>query len=101
MQLVWTEEALEQLLEIQAFIARDSRKRAAEFVDQLIEYAEKSLPDNPHLGRVAPEIAHPEIRELLFRKYRIVYRLNGKRLEILTVFEGHRLLPMAEIAFRS
>lgn len=46
------------------------------------------------LGRVVPELANPEIRELLFRKYRIVYRLKGKRLEILTVFAGHRLLQI-------
>jgi len=97
MQLVWTEEALKQLLEIEDFIAKDSRKRAAEFIDQLVNYAEKALPDNPRLGRVVPEVAHPEIRELLFRKYRIVYRLKGKHLEILTVFEGHRLLPTDEI----
>lgn len=97
MQLVWTEEALRQLLEIEAFIARDSRMRAADFVDLLVNYAEKALPDNPRLGRVVPEVAHPEIRELLYKKYRIVYRLTGKRLEILTVFEGHRLLPIDEI----
>lgn len=101
MQLVWTREALEQLLEIEAFIARDSPDRAAKFIEQMVDYAEKSLPDNPHLGRVVPEVAHPEIRELLFRNYRIVYRLNGKRLEILTVFEGHRLLPMDAVDFRS
>jgi plasmid stabilization system protein ParE len=96
MQLVWTEEALEQLLGIEAFIARDSRDRAAKFVDQLVDYVGNSLPDNPRLGRVVPEVANPGIMELLFRKYRIVYRLNGKRLEILTVFEGHRLLPIKE-----
>jgi len=61
MQLVWTKEALEKLLEIESFIGRDSRKRAAEFIDQLIEYTEKYLPDNPRLGRVVPEVAHPEI----------------------------------------
>lgn len=97
MQLVWTEEALKQLLEIEAFIARDSRMRAAEFIDQLVDYTGKTLPDNPRLGRMVPEVAHPEIRELLFRKYRIVYRLKGNHLEILTVFEGHRLLPIDQI----
>jgi plasmid stabilization system protein ParE len=43
-----------------------------------------------------PEI-NPEIRELLFRKYRIVYRVKKNTVEILTVFEGHRLLRVDEI----
>jgi plasmid stabilization system protein ParE len=44
------------------------------------------------MGRVVPELANPDIRELLFKKYRIVYRLKANCIEILTVFEGHRLL---------
>jgi plasmid stabilization system protein ParE len=46
---------------------------------------------------MVPEIAHPHIRELLFKKYRIVYRIRKKSIEILTVFEGHRLLRLDEI----
>jgi hypothetical protein len=33
----------------------------------------------------------------VYKKYRIVYRLNRSRIEILTVFEGHRLLRVGEI----
>jgi len=44
-----------------------------------------------------PEIANPEIKELIFHKYRIVYRLNEKRIEIRTVFEGQRVLRSDEI----
>jgi len=29
------------------------------------------------MGRVIPEIANPDIREMIFKKYRIVYRLNA------------------------
>jgi len=29
--------------------------------------------------------------------YGAVYRLTGKRIEILTVFEGHRLLRLDEL----
>jgi plasmid stabilization system protein ParE len=49
------------------------------------------------MGRVVPEIANPDIRELIFKKYRIVYRLNENCIEILTVFEGHRLFRIDEI----
>jgi addiction module RelE/StbE family toxin len=96
MKIIWTQEALEQLTEIEDYISKDSPERATRFVDQLIDHA-KSLSDKPRIGRTVPEIAHPDIRELIFKKYRIVYRLNEKCVEILTVFEGHRLLRIGEI----
>jgi toxin ParE1/3/4 len=96
MQIIWTQEALEQLIDIEDYIARDNPQRAAKFIDQLIEQAE-SLPGNPRMGRVVPEIANPDIRELVYSKYRIVYRLGEKCVEILTVFERHRLLRVDEI----
>lgn len=96
MQIIWTHEALEQLTAIEDYISKDSPERAAKFVDQLIEDAE-SLPDKPRMGGVVPEIANPDIRELIFKKYRIVYRLNANCIEILTVFEGHRLLRIDEV----
>jgi toxin ParE1/3/4 len=98
MKIIWTNEALEQLIEIEEFISKDSPERAAVFVDQLIEHAD-SLSDNPRLGRTVPELANPEIRELIFKKYRIVYRQTENDIEILSAFEGHRLLRIDEIGF--
>ena len=92
----WTHEALLRLFEIEDFISQDSPDRARKFVDQIIEHTE-SLSDNPFSGRTVPEISNPDIRELIVRKYRIVYRINGNNLDILTVFEGHRLLRIDEI----
>jgi toxin ParE1/3/4 len=97
MNIKWTNEALEQLIEIEEFISKDSPERALNFIDQLIEHIETNLPDNPRIGRTVPEIANHDIRELNFKKYRIVYRLAGKCIEILTVFEGHRMLRIDEI----
>lgn len=96
MKILWTQEALNQLIEIEDFISKDNPERAAQFVDELIEHAEAALPRGPRIGRTAPEISNPEIRELIFKKYRIVYRVNKNNVEILTVFEGHRLLRIKE-----
>lgn len=98
MKVIWTQEALAQLIEIEDFIANDSPKRAVEFVDEIIDHAEATLPDTPSIGRMVPEINNTDIRELIFKKYHIVYRLNKKNIEILTVFEGHRLLRIDEIS---
>jgi len=96
MCLTWSREARENLVDIEDFIARDSMERAVRFIDALIDHAENNLPTNPRSGRVVPEIGNPEIRELIYRGYRIVYRIKGDTLEILTVFEGHRLLRLDE-----
>jgi len=92
MSVTWSQEAGENLVDIEEFIARDSVERAIRFVDALIDHTEAILADNPRSGRTVPEIGNPDIRELIYRGYRIVYRLNGDRIDILTVFEGHRLL---------
>ena len=96
MKIKWTNEALLRLFEIEDFISQDSLERAAEFVDQIIEHTE-SLSEKPLRGRTVPEISNPDIRELIFRKYRIVYRINGNSLYILSVFEGHRLLRIDKL----
>lgn len=96
MKILWAREALQQLTEIEDFIAKDNVERAAKFVDEIIAHAEALLPGEPRIGRMVPEISNPDIRELIFKKYRIVYRVNKNNLEILTVFEGHRLLRVDE-----
>ena len=96
MNVTWSQEACENLVDIEEFIARDGLERGVRFVDALIDHAEAILADNPRSGRAVAEIGNPDIRELIYRGYRIVYRLNGDRIEILTVFEGHRLLRLNE-----
>ncbi len=65
------------------------------FINQLIEHV-TSLSSQSQLGRTVPELHNPNIRELIFKKYRIVYRLRENFIEILTVFEGHMLLQINE-----
>ena len=95
MRIIWTQEALERLTEIDAYISKDSTERASKFINQLIDHA-TSLSSQPRLGRNVPELNNPNIRELIFKKYRIVYRHREKLIEILTVFEGHMLLHVNE-----
>jgi plasmid stabilization system protein ParE len=40
-----------------------------------------------------PEIGNTRIREVFKGPYRLIYRVADERIEVLTVFEGHRLLP--------
>lgn len=82
MKVRWTEEARRQLATIR--------------VAELIERGE-SLGRFPRLGRVVPEYGVDELREVVEAPYRIVYRLVRGRVEILTVFEGHRQFPLERL----
>ena len=44
-------------------------------------------------GRCVPEFERDDIRETLLRPYRIIYRLNVDRIDILTVRHYRELLP--------
>ncbi len=96
MQIRWTREALERLTEIEDYISKDSPERAIGFMNYLIDQTE-ALEDHPRLGRVVPETGNENIREIIARKYRIIYRVSEDGIDILTVFEGHRLLRLEEL----
>jgi toxin ParE1/3/4 len=95
-KIFWTKESLIRLQEIEECISIDNPEAAIEFVDELISLAE-TLLDNPEKGRVVPELLFENIRELLYKNYRIVYLIKENSIEILTVFEGHQLLMREEI----
>lgn len=97
MKLLWTGQALLKLKSIQFYIEnRSSSKIARDFIKKLMEKTE-ILTRFPEMGRVVPEINSPNIRELIEENYRLVYRLSQEKIEIITVFEGHKLLEKEEI----
>jgi toxin ParE1/3/4 len=90
-KVVWSQRAIDDLLEIGRYIARDDAKAARRWVEKLRQSARDAALE-PHSGRRVPEINREEIREVILRSYRIVYREAANGIEVLTVFEGHRLL---------
>jgi plasmid stabilization system protein ParE len=83
--------ALADLEEIGLYIARHNPRAAAAWVDKLVDRAEKAAAQ-PRSGRVVPEVGDPDIREVLLRTYRIIYRIEPGRILVLTIMEGHRRL---------
>jgi plasmid stabilization system protein ParE len=95
-KIVWTDQAYLRLAEIEDFVARDRPEAAERLVARLIDRADV-LAHQPSLGRALPELPHSGLRELVEGNYRIVYRLREGEVEILTVFEGHRRLPVDDL----
>ena len=92
MRVVWTEEARDCLRQIRAYIAEDSPKAAEEMVNRLIRRGDQ-LDLAPARGRRVPEYPEAELRELLERPYRIIYRQLDDCVEIVSVMHYRRLLP--------
>lgn len=96
MAVIWAVRARDDLADIFRFIARDNRKAAERWIGRLMERAELCAT-MPLGGRVVPELARDDIREVFERSYRIVYRVAGADIRVLTVFEGHRRLRLGDI----
>jgi toxin ParE1/3/4 len=89
MKILWTDPAIEDLRSLHSYIAKDSEIYASSFVERIILATEK-LTSFPRLGRVVPEAETETIRELLYHNYRIIYRINGDLIEIITIVHGGR-----------
>jgi len=96
MKVVWTAQAWERLLEIESFIAEEAPGAATKLIDRLISRGD-ALAHHPDRGRRLSEMPASGLRELIVGNYRIVYRHGSHVLEVLTVFEGHRLLRREEL----
>jgi plasmid stabilization system protein ParE len=90
--VLWTDRALSDLEAIGDFIAADNPAAAERWVGVLMATAERAAR-TPRAGRRVPELGRDDLREVLKRSYRIVYRVRDEHMEILTVLEGHRLFP--------
>ena len=92
MTLRWTERAGKDLLAIGRYIGRDSPTAASRWIQRLRRRA-AAAAENPLAGRVVPEFQRDDIREVFLKTYRIVYLVGDDAVDVLTVFEGHRLVP--------
>jgi len=93
MKLVWTEPAVSDLQAIHAYISRDSEIYATHFAENVLVQAER-LAQFPRMGRVVPEADDENIRELILGNYRLMYRVQAARVEILAIVHGRRELGL-------
>ena len=70
-------------------------KTAPKFAQNLakkIIYIIENLIQFPKMGRIVPELENTEIREIIYRNFRVVYRLKEDILEIARIIHGSRIL---------
>lgn len=91
-EVVWTESATADLESIVEYVFRDSEFYAAAITRELVAAA-SSLTTLAARGRNVPEYQNPNIRELIVRRYRLIYRIAANRVEVLRIVHGARQLP--------
>lgn len=89
MNVVWSPEALESLVEIHSYLHARSARRAHRVLDEITRGADK-LSSMPFLGREVPSLRLPQIRQLIVESYRVVYQVGPNGVEILIVLHGAR-----------
>lgn len=94
-KIIWTDAAIQDLVDIGEYIHNDSPKYAELTVSRLFD-APFILTHHPNSGKMVPEFSSPTIRELILGSYRIIYRIvNYERIDILTVHNCSRLVRNA------
>jgi addiction module RelE/StbE family toxin len=93
-KIIWSEQSRDDLQSIVLFIAQDNPQIAESFGYLLMTKVDV-LAQFPILGRVVPEKNDETIREIVFRSYRIIYKVLAKQeaVAIVRVWHGARSEP--------
>jgi addiction module RelE/StbE family toxin len=95
-QVEWTPQALDDLDAICLFIARDAPQVAAVFADRAFRATDR-LANYPRSGRIVPELAVENIREIILGNYRLIYRIRQDQVQVVTVHHAARRLDLGKI----
>ncbi len=98
-QVALTPSARRDLRDIVRYISLDSPERAVTFGQFLVSHT-KRLAEFPELGRIVPEFNLPELREIVVRSYRVIYRVNHAdcRADVIRFWHGARGTPNIKVA---
>ena len=90
-RILITSRALNDLREIRDYIAKNSPDNAARFLQRTLEKFDL-IEESPESHPKAPEdaIVPYTLRQYVMKPYRILYRVDGKSVQILHVRHGAR-----------
>jgi toxin ParE1/3/4 len=91
MKVVWSRRAIRHLVQLRAYIEKDSEQNAALVASRILK-AVDLLQTQPEMGRPGRVLG---TRELVVpaTPYIIPYRIRRERLELIAVFHGRQKWP--------
>ena len=92
MNIQWSDEAIDDLRNLHAFIARDNPAAARKMALTIVEAVETDLPGNPRMGRPGRVNGTREL-VITHTPYVVPYRIKADAIQILRVYHGARRWP--------
>lgn len=93
-RVVASSQAKRDLIGIKRYIAYDSLSSALRFTKKFFS-KQKLLEQHSEIGRMVPEFSNRMIREIIVGNYRVIYRIEPlkKEIIILRYWHGARGIP--------
>ena len=92
-RVLLTKDAVNDLVELDTWIATHDSPERADYVLDRISEAFQKLAELPERGTYPKELSAQgirEFREVFFKPYRIIYRVSGKRVYWVLFSDGRR-----------
>jgi len=87
----WTNTAINHLISIYEYISHDSSVYAQRLTEKLINRSEQ-ISIFPMSGHIVIEYESKDIREVIEKPYRIIYRIKADQIDILAIAHSSQLL---------
>ena len=91
MKVHWTRNAIGHLTNIYEYISLNSSTYANRTVDKITRRSEQ-IANQPYSGRKVPEYDAKDIRKLIEKPYRIIYRIKPDQIDVVAVIHGAQLM---------
>lgn len=83
--VIWTDKAISHIMEFIDEAREDTKETAKSYMRSLVDYAD-ILETMPEFGKnMKYVIANYEIRQLIYKKHRIIYHIKESDIVILSV----------------
>ncbi len=89
--ITYSKPSLDDLKAIHAYISRDSFVNATRFIESIREHI-KTLNTYPEIGSLVFPMKFNNLRQLLHKKYRVVYHFFNETVTIITIHHQSRLV---------
>jgi plasmid stabilization system protein ParE len=95
-KIFWSPLAVERLEDIFEYISKDDSSAASKMIGRIFKRIE-TLSKFPERGRKVPEANREKIREVFEGEYRIIYRVESKKIYVLSIRNFRQLVPNKDL----
>ena len=92
-ELIWLKTASDDLIQIYNYIYKDSIYYSIKTVNEIIDMVDR-LKEFPYMGRKIPEYELETQRELIYKSYRIIYKIESNKIFIRRIWHSSREMPI-------